>query len=224
MAWVSEASGISNTFGVTCTITVPAGGYATGHFLVLGIMIPNSTIPDMTVSDPGSNTWTTDQSIGVGTSGSAYQISCVVTSALSSGDTITITSSQGIARFACVLEEFDDTVIGPDVGATGNNGGSTSASPTTSTTAATSQDLELLVGTLGVASPMRVYTPGAGFTVGSYIVSTNGSGDRAVVIQWKYLSSIGTQVSDGSLDVGALYCALVESYKMTLPTIAWLTA
>jgi hypothetical protein len=187
-------------------------------------MIPNDALPTMTVSDPGSNTWNTDQSINAGTSGSAYQISCVVTSALSSGDTITITSSQSNARFACVIEEFDDIVTGTDVGATGNSGGVSDATPTTSFTATTSQADELLVGVMGIVSPARIYTPGAGFTGGTDIVSTAGSGDRGVVVQWKYLTSTGTQRSNGTFNSASIYGATVEAYKITFPTIAWLTA
>src|SRR5690348_16009502 len=111
MAWVKEFSGISNTAATsTLAVTVPAGGVAAGHFLVLGIANSGTGTATWGVTDSRSNTWTVNLSDQVTTTGNTGTMAtCVLTTSLQAGDTITMTSSTGtIDRIAASFQEFDD--------------------------------------------------------------------------------------------------------------------
>lgn len=220
MAWVKEFSGISNT-SVTNTlqVTVPAGGIAAGHFLILGIASSGTGIPTWNVIDSRSNTWTVNLTDPIAPSGGncGAMVTCVVSTSLLAGDIITLTSSTAtVDRIAACVEEFDDIVTGIDTSSTNDNGGAT-GSVLTSGSFTTTQNDELLVGVLNMVSIGRVFTADSPWTAGTKITTTSGSGDRGVVVVWRPVSSIGTYAATGTFTGGsALYSFLAAGFKTSV--------
>jgi hypothetical protein len=216
MAWVKEASGATGASSATVTITVPAGGFPSGHLLVLGVccVVSGASAPNLSVSDTRSNTWASDRSILPITGATTYvqQFSTVVSTTLNAGDTITITASGNTpSRYAASVQEFDDTISGKDTGSTFDNGGSSSASISSGNFTTTNANT-LIVGTLGLVSQARTLTPGGVYTAGTKVASTGGSSDRAVQLEWKTVSSAGTYVANGTLNSGSIYGMLAQAY------------
>lgn len=216
MAWVKEFSGISNTNGVnTLVVTVPAGGVPAGHFLALGISNSGTGVPTWGVTDSRLNTWTvhaTDQVAALGNFGTFA--SCVTATTLQPGDSITITSSTAsVDRIAACFEEFDDIITGIDTMSTNDNGGAGSSAPT-SLNFTTTQNDELLIGVLNMVSPARTYTATAPWTQGTKVATTNGSGDRAAVVQWQTVSSTGSYAATGAFNSGATYSMLAGGFTI----------
>jgi hypothetical protein len=217
MAWVKEFSGISNTAATnTLAVTVPAGGVSAGHFLVLGITNSGTGASTWGVTDSRSNTWTVQLAKQVQVTGNTGTlVTCVPTTSLQAGDTITMTSSTGtVDRIAACFEEFDDIVTAIDTSSTNDNTGASSAAPT-SLSFTTTQGTELLIGVLNMVSPGRVYTPTAPWTAGTKILTTNGAGDRAVVVQWQSVSVTGSYASTGTFNSSATYSMLGAGFKVT---------
>lgn len=217
MAWVKEFSGISNTSATnTLVVTVPAGGVSAGHFLALGISSSGTGLPTWNITDSRSNTWTVhgvDQVAALGNFGTLA--SCVLTTTLQAGDIITITSTSGVVdRMAAGIEEFDDIVTGIDTMSTNDNGGASSAAPT-SLNFTTTQNDELLIGVINMVSAGRVYTATAPWTQGTKILTTSGSGDRAVVVQWRTVSSTGSYAASGTFNSSATYSMLAAGFRTT---------
>jgi hypothetical protein len=217
MAWVKEFSGISNT-SVTNTlqVTVPAGGVAVGHFLVLGIASSGTGTPTWSVTDNRSNTWTSNLKDEITTTGNTgAMVTCVVGTTLQAGDIITLTSTTGtVDRIAACIEEFDDVITGIDTSSSNDNGGVT-ASSLTSGNFTTTQNDELLIGVLNMVSIGRVFTATSPWTPGTKIATSSGSGDRAVVVVWQTVSSTGTYAATGTFNSSALYSFLGAGFKIT---------
>lgn len=222
MAWVKEFSGISNTpVTNTLQVTVPAGGVPAGHFLVLGIAHRGTGTPTWAVTDSRSNTWTINPTFGTdligATADGGVMATCVVATTLLAGDTITMTSSTGtIDRIAACFEEFDDNVtqVAADAGSTNDNGGA-QGNVLTSGTFNTTQNDELLIGVLNMVSIGRVFTQDAPWTAGTKIATSSGSGDRAVVVVWRTVSSTGTYAATGTFNTSAFYSFLAAGYKIS---------
>jgi hypothetical protein len=216
MPRVQEFSGIQNTSSTTCAVTVPAGGIPAGDLLVLGIETNATALPTVTVTDTAGNTWTLDGQIQTASSGSTHQFRAVLATALNAGDTITVTLAAALSRIAVSVQHFDDGIIAVDNGANGNNGGASSSFPTTDIFGTTHADA-LIVGTMGIVSAARTFTAGTDYTAGTKVATTNGSGDRAVVMQWQYVSAIDDYVSNGTFNTGSLYGAIARAYALGDP-------
>jgi hypothetical protein len=216
MGHIQEFSGFFNTSNTVCTATVPAGGIPAGDLLILGIGTNAATLPSITVTDTAGNTWSLDGEIQVAASGSAHQFRAVIAAALDAGDLITVTFAAALSRCAVSVQHFDDGIIAIDNGANGNNGGASSNVPTTASFTTTHADA-LIVATLGLVSAARILTAGAGYTAGTKVATTNGAGDRAVVMEWQYVTAIDTYVANGSLNSSSLYGFVARAYALGDP-------
>jgi hypothetical protein len=215
MAWVKEFSAISSTPATsTLVVTVPAGGVGIGHFLVVGITNSGTGAATWGVTDSRSNTWTVNLSDQVAATGNTGTMaSCVLSTALQAGDTITLTSSTGVVdRIAASFQEFDDIVTSIDTSSTNDNAGASNAAPT-SLSFTTTQNDELLVGVINMVSSGRVYTADAPWTQGTKAITTNGAGDRAVVVQWRTVSTTGSYAASGTFNSSATYSMLGAGFK-----------
>jgi hypothetical protein len=218
MAWVKEVSAATGITTPTVSLTVPAGGFPAGHFLVLGIVLVVSGVADpaVAVSDSKGNTWITDRSIQPITGQATYvlQSSLVVATTLNAGDTITVNAPGNTPnRYAVTLQEFDDVVASKDAGSTNDNGGASTAS-LTSGSFTTANANNLIVNIVGLVSSARVFTPGINYTGGTKVVSTAGTGDRAVVAQWRYVTSTGTFTTPGTLNTGSVFGSTAQAYSL----------
>jgi hypothetical protein len=215
MAWVKEFSAISNVSATnTLAVTVPSGGVPAGHFLALGIAHRGTGAATWTVTDSRLNTWTVNLTKAVGaTTDGVVLASSVLATTLLPGDTITATSGTGtVDRIAICVEEFNDTITAFDIGSTFDNGGVASTTPN-SGNFTTTQSTELLVGALNMVSIGRVYTPDALWTAGTKIATSSGTGDRAIVMQWRSVASTATYNSSGTFNSSALFSAAGAGFK-----------
>lgn len=211
MGHVQEFSGFFNTSNTDCVITVPAGGIPAGDTLILGIGTNAATLPAITVTDDAGNTWLNDGDIQTAASGSTAQFRTILENTLAAGTHINVHFAAALSKCAASVQHFDDGIVAIDNGANGNNGGSSSNAPTTASFSTTHPNV-LIVATFGLVSAARVLTAGAGYTAGTKVATTNGSGDRAVVMEWQYAAAIDTFVANGTLNSSSLYGAVARAY------------
>jgi hypothetical protein len=217
----------------TTTITVPAGGIPVGHSLVLSMVTLTSVAPTVaTISgiDTAGNTYTflghfpvTAATTGVG------MLVSNITTTLAAGDIITLTTDTATTRTAVSIHEYD-VVLTADAQATDDNGGATATALTSGTTVVTAAANELVVGAFGLVSSGRVFTLGTGFLEGTKVLSAAGGGDRAVVAEYQFVTSTGAQTATGTLNTGALYVGMVQTFSYTVTgggngtSLAWFAA
>lgn len=193
MAIVATSLGTSTsaTLGTTQNLTVTASVSVGDHVVIGGSGFSNAAY---TITDSAGNTYTTH----VTSNGRAFIASAKVTSALTSGvSTITMTGSPGqtAKNFIAAKVTGLDTTSWFDVSATGTAGGTTAAW-STNTTATTSTANEIVFAVCGCdTAGATTSTPVAGYTeIGDV---TNG-GAYQTVLQYKIVSSTGTQNSSGT--------------------------
>ena len=216
MAWVKEASNVSSASSATCVVTVPTGGFPSGHLLVVGAVavVSGASNPNLTVTDSQGNTWVNDRTIAPITGQNTYVTltSTIVTTTLNAGDTITVTGAGNTPnRIAVTIQEFDDTISGKDTGSTNDNGGTSSASVNSGSFTTANAD-NLIVNVVGLVSAARIPTAGTNYTLGTKVASTNGTGDRAVYAQWRYVTSTGSYTTPSTLNTGSIYGSLGQGY------------
>jgi hypothetical protein len=216
MAHIQEIPGFFNTSNTVCTVTVPAGGIPVGALLILGIGTNAATLPTITVTDAAGNTWSNDGEIQTAASGSTHQFRAVVGNSLAAGQLITVTFAAALSKCAVSVQQFDDGIIAIDGGSNGNSGGASSNTPTTGAFTPTHASA-LLVATFGLVSAGRVFTAGGSYTAGTKVATTSGAGDRAVVMEWQYVSVIASYVGNGTLNSSSLYGAVARSYALGTP-------
>ena len=212
MTFVQEFSAHLDAAGTSVGVTVPAGGIAIGDYLVLGVGTNAVSLPVTTVTDSAGNVWSNDGETMAATSGSGHQWHTKVTSTLAAGATITV-GFPSLSRVAVQVLHFSDTITAVDAGATGNNGGVSSASPTTASFNTVAANC-LIVGTLALVSSARILTAGAGYTAASKIVTLAGSGNRAVQMEYRTVAVAGAYVANGTLDSGSIYAMIGRAYEI----------
>jgi hypothetical protein len=214
-SFLQQFGGQTSASGTTTTITVPAGGITAGHSLVLSMVTLTALAPAVsTVSgtDTRGNAYSfLGQAPVTGATTSVVMLASNITATLAAGDTITLTTDVAATRTAVSVHEYDVTLTA-DVQATADNGGVSTAALTTGTTATTSSANELVVGAFALVSSGRIFTVGSGYAEGTKVLSTFGSGDRAVVAEYKFVATTGTQTATGSLNSSALYVGMVQTF------------
>lgn len=174
---------------VPITSAVPVGS------LLVALAVCNSA-SGVTITDSKGNTWTGDNlytATGVATT---FMWSSKVTHALAAGDSVTLTFGASVSRPAVVIEAFD----APANDSVGNTGTGTNTSTGTSTSSVSVVNASALV-VCGVTllSSGRTLTAPAGWSMGSKIVSTGGTSDRAVAMTWQYQTSSGFVTPTGPI-------------------------
>lgn len=187
------------TSGTTLTISVPTGGIPAGHTLIVRTC-GDYTSTGASVTDSRGNTYTRDRSSGdSGTTMRASIFSCAVTTALQSGDTITITWPSAVNVRAAAVDEFA-RVLSPIAVDVQNGASGTSTSP--SVTAVTTNGDDLMVSLVAVAGP-----------------STEGYTDDTIHL-WSGLSRIGTTTASTNRTLNGAYRAVAAAgtyqYQPTL--------
>ncbi len=188
-----------------------------GDSLVVAACSLSGLDPIATVSatDTKGNSWQTVITDQIGTTTCSVHMLCVtVTHAVTPADTITFTFSDYATRLAIGCAQFND-VLTPDVNATGDNGGNSWTTLVTASTAQTAQAEELLFGAWGLINASRVFTATNGFTGLTKYTSNGGSGERAVVGQYKYVSSMGTYTANGTLSSSGSAGGIVQTFRVS---------
>jgi len=186
----------------------------TGHTLIGAVNVTeNTTQPGVTVTDSKGNTYTVDGEVTSGTTDVTVVFSTLVTTALTTSDTITVTFSDTHTRWAISVEEFDDILSARlDQTATGSGVGT---AMTTSATGTTTAANELVFGGFGFTTPSgKTFTPQAGFSNSAIQGTTVGTADRAVCNEWRYINTIGAQTVSATLNVSSTWAAVAATYKV----------
>lgn len=135
-----------------------------------------------------------------------------ISTTLQAGDTITITPNTSTNRVAVSVYEFDVTLTADKSAA--NDEGDNSASFMTSTaTTTTTTANELVVGAFALVNPGRIFTLGSGFSEGTKIQTTGGTSDRAIVAEYKFVTSTGAQTATGTLNSSGFWVAAVQTFS-----------
>jgi type II secretory pathway pseudopilin PulG len=212
----------STTTGTTISVTVPAGGVAAGNTIIVSFATDPTNTPTgaVTVADTKGNTYTKDADIanGTGTSGVRTVVfSAPVTTALVSGNTITVTYPSAAAKAVSVCyanglisaSRVDVTHTG-----TGNN-----TDPTSGATAATTQASELLFGAIGTESRISstTMTAGSGYTLLNDASADTGSSGSSITIfpEYQPVYATGTYTANGTLSgsTSRNWAAVIVTYK-----------
>ena len=169
---------------------------AAGQFLALAVNSHGGTAGSVfTATDTKGNVWTqraiNDTSV---TNNRVAILTCTVSTAVTTADTITLTISSGTRATWCVVVEEFDPVVGFDAAANAN-GSATSAISAGS--AASTHASELIVAALGWSGLFTISTMAGGYTAEPTITATTAT--RNVTLAWKYETTAGTRAPSGTL-------------------------
>lgn len=203
----------TTTGSVSVGSAVPAGA-----FIVLTVAWSNdtATIPTITsVTDSRGNSYTVDASAGTANA----TVSCViitapVTTALQSGDTITVTISANRQRWVLQADSF--TGVGAVDKTAANHAPASSTAMSTGVTAATTSADELVIACFGFGRGSgATSTLDAGWSGGSMVTTAAGSVDRALQMGYRTVSATGTQQGTATLTVAAAYAGCIATFAVT---------
>ena len=191
----------TKTSGASQSVTVPAAGVASGNTLVVFTVIAENTGTGPSCTDSRGNTYTNVTRDPLAFTGKIYI--CAVTTALISGDTITVGFSAGSNdERAMLVAEFSGVdTTGASVDTSTGTSSPTGTSATPSATITPSGATDLIVAMVGVNGPT-----GDTFTQDT---DTNG-GDS-----WHGLTRIGTSGGSQTSNV-----TLNTTYKITTSAIS----
>lgn len=209
---IGTATATSTTASVPVTTT---SAVSVGTTLVgtLALEAGSGALPTLTVSDTHGNTYTVDKQIINATNISVSVFSCRVTTAINSGDTITLSASNGTRiRWAITIQAYDD-ILNPRIDQTASAIGTT-ASPNAGTTATTTNANELIYAGFGwTAGSNQTFTAGSGYTASTQVNASPGSANRSGISEWKYVTLTGTQNPTGTLSASSSWAGATVTYK-----------
>ena len=192
--------GGNQAIGTSISITVPAGGVAAGNTLIVSFaMDPASGAVSCTDTKGNAYTAAVDVTNGSGTSGVRTVVfSARIVTALVPGDTITVSYPSVVADAVSINEFSGLGFVDKTMTATGN-----STSPSSGSTATTSQANELLLGTFGVETKKDdPFTAGATYTA----LQNAGSGTSSTPTdhvsidpEYRIVAATGSYLADGSI-------------------------
>jgi len=200
ITWVQNVGSSGNpTTGTSISITVPAGGVVAGDTLIVSFaMDPASGAVSCTDAKGNAYGAAVDFANGSGTSGVRTVVfSARIVTALVAGDTITVSHPSAAAKAVSINEFSGVGFVDQTMTATGN-----SNSPSSGSTATTSQANELLFGTIGVETKKDdPFVAGAGYALLPNAGSgTTGTPDTHISVEpeFRKVTVTGSYLADGS--------------------------
>ena len=142
MASFIQNVGSTNQNATTSSITIPAGGIATGELIIVRIAANNSSYTISSLTDSRSNTYTEIGSVVTNGTTRMFLYYASVTTALQAGDTINLTVSAKV-NHSMIADQFSGITTTQDFTAVTGTG--TSTTPSTSAQTPT-QGSVLLIG------------------------------------------------------------------------------
>lgn len=211
----TEFLGTLNAAGTVLSIPVTAA-VAAGKLVVVSAGGRASSLPSATASDTKGNTYTSDMASQNGTNGPALQFSSILTTALTTSDTIRVTYgvSMPVAPGVAGIypEAFSGRDPGNDVDAIGNQATTANSAITTSPNTLTNTKAGLQVATINVVSAARTVTPAAGWSISSKAQTTSGTSDRSVYQMWRYVAAGETNTPAGTYNSSAFWGIVARGY------------
>ena len=209
MALVREfGQGLSVTgssYVISIANEIPAGS----TLVISGVAVFSGEIAPV-VTDTSDNTWTVVGSINsVATqSTKVFQVYCVVEETLTISDTISVSVGRASTRNAYSVLEFD-TELNPSGSPEYINPGSTTNLNSTSVSC---PDNSVLIGSVGMVNPGRIISATSPTVAYDKKVSSVGSGERAVWVGVREISSageyglvMGTTTNGSSASIATLF-------------------
>ena len=215
----SLGTNASQSSGTSIAVTLTAAVAAGDTVIVTFAMDPATGT--VTCADTKGNTYTADADVtnGSGTSGvRTIVFSAPVTTALVSGNTITVTHPTATAR-ALSVNEFSGlaTTAAFDKKASATNTVA-NMTPSSGSTATISQPVELLIGAIGVEGKSSdTFTAGSGYTALSSTGSGQSGSDGTIYItidpEYRIVSTAQGYTANGTLGTSRLWAAAIATYK-----------
>lgn len=205
--FVKVAAVNSNGSSITAITATVLGDVAVGNTLIIGVTSSgDGTL--VSATDTKGNTYTIDRNSNATTGGQI--VSCVVTTALVAGDVITVNGSTAQNARSIIAAEFSGVGSFDQVMTTVQ----TAIPFTSGNTPATTQDLELVVGFVGVsatAGTIAINSIDPSFT---YIVASGLASVRQLYMYYKFVAAKGPQAISGNLSASSGVRATVATYKL----------
>ena len=189
-------------------VTVPAGGVAAGHTVIVRLGLRGGTSGAVSATDSRGNTYTVD-SDSVGSHTRTVILSAHVSTALTSGDTITV--SHPSATAGVVASEFSGIASSSRVDSSGSGNGNSNA-PSATLTTTTANDL--LYG--GFASQnMRNATEASGWTTDTHQMADCGGSSSQATNHGAYrtASTTGSYTYNPTITHSERWTAAVVAYR-----------
>ena len=215
----SLGTNASQSSGTSIAVTLTAA-VAAGDTVIVAFAMDPAT-GTVTCADTKGNTYTADADVtnGSGTSGvRTIVFSAPVTTALVSGNTITVTHPTATAR-ALSVNEFSGlaTTAAFDKKASATNTVA-NMTPSSGSTATISQPVELLIGAIGVEGKSSdTFTAGSGYTALSSTGSGQSGSDGTIYItidpEYRIVSTAQGYTANGTLGTSRLWAAAIATYK-----------
>jgi Tfp pilus assembly protein PilV len=192
------------------TITVPAGGVTAGNTLIVRLMLRGNSAGAVGASDSRGNAYTADKDV-MNVDQRIVVFSAAVETALSGGDTITVThpdaNSKGVAA-----DEFSGVAAAGRVDATGSATGN-STTPAVSVTTANADDLA--IGAVSIANLQTGTQPAAWTGLTSQVLSCGNpsSAKSSSFGAYRIASTGGTYTYNPTMSNGGRWAAAAVGYK-----------
>jgi hypothetical protein len=215
---VNQATASSKTSSTTLTITVPTGGFPAGSTLIVLVAHLGNQQLVTGITDSAGNSYINDAWAPIGSSGAkvwVWRSSNI--SALSEGQTITISFNGAVARAANVSCWSGLAATNPLDQTKSNFGTGTTIDSTLTNT--TTQADELVIGPAGVNGPTGdTFTPAAGLTALNRVGTSGGSAASNVTLNslYKIVNAVGQYYIGGTNSVSRDWGAIVVTYKAAL--------
>jgi hypothetical protein len=189
--------------GTTMTITIPTDGVPAGDFILVAVASDYTTgVPTVTDDGPGSsaNRYVLDKSASEGTDLRVSWLRCVVSTELSAGRSLIITTSSGVVARAAIAIQF--------TGVSGTLDGSGSSSSEHSN------------------NPHASWVPDHNFDLHIASVAARQAQSGGMTMDWlKACNPVGTSAGSGDITLGVAYrfaykggSAVSYSGKLGAPT------
>ncbi len=206
--YASTSSSSSTTVSIGSSVTA-------GNSIIVTIAIDYDNSGSVSCSDSRGNSYTVD----VDQIYSSYVRTIVCSAhnvtALSSGDTITVSHPSAAPR-AVSVHEFSGLAPTGTLDRTASATGSSSSFSSGSTSTTTQAD-ELLIGAIGTDGRITdTFTPGSGYTALTR-AGTNSTGmwatNNTINPEYRIVSSTGSYVADGTNSTSRRWAATIATYK-----------
>lgn len=209
MPYLGEAGratspGASNQASLDVPLLIDA---PVGTTLMLAVQAPAaSAITNYAATDPGGNTWTQQEFIAGATLSNVQLgvLTCKVTSALTTGQNVNVTAPPRSPSFWGVLIQAFDDLDTVDVH---THNTATGTAMATGTTAAASQNAQLLFGAWAWAGSTDFTATPAGWTVPAIL--TTPSTAKSLRVGWEYVDAAGTRAATATHSQSLMYGAAI---------------
>ncbi|MGD2186401.1 MAG: DUF2341 domain-containing protein, partial [Desulfobacterales bacterium] len=211
----------SQTSGTTLAVTVPAAGVTAGNSIIVCFAMGDVT-GTVNASDSASNSYSVDIDQVNNNNVRTVILSSHDVSALSSGDTITVTTQNSATNRAMTVAEFSGlSKTAPVLDQSKSNSGF-STSMTTTQTQSTTVTHDLLIGAFGTNGPVSdTFTPDAtnGWSLLDRDGTSSGTNDITISSEYKTVTSSGTYSADATYLPKPRYAAGIVAYKGLAATV-----